>query len=177
MCSADSWSENWENTREMHLDKIRKVGVYLEAKEERWNKCDWERERPRWGRVHHRVMVAGANQLLTPCRLSVVPTNDAVTAVTFPLHHRLPQGAAEKEEMTDWEMERSNDEMKTIQLHQTCVARYTPGRWDYGRDAVILGEDGWSSVLNWSAQVFSSVQKLRYQNMESWNMLCDLITY
>lgn len=28
----------------------------------------------------------------------------------FPQHSRLPQGMVEKEEMTDWEMERSNDE-------------------------------------------------------------------
>lgn len=35
------------------------------------------RESQRRRRVHHRSVVAGFNQLLTPCRLAAVPTNDA----------------------------------------------------------------------------------------------------
>ena len=35
-------------------------------------------------RAHHRSVVAGFNQLLTPCRLAAEPTNDAMMAVTFP---------------------------------------------------------------------------------------------
>lgn len=46
---------------------------------------------------------------------------------------------------------------------------------DYGRDAVILGEDGWSSVLIWAAQVFSSVVISKYGELEyvvwSYNLL------
>ena len=44
-----------------------------------------ERERETEGeRVHHTSVVAGFNQLLTPCRLAAVPTNDAMMAVSFP---------------------------------------------------------------------------------------------
>ena len=46
-----------------------------------------ERERERDGdgeRVHHRSVVAGFNQLLTPCRLAAKSTNDAMMAVSFP---------------------------------------------------------------------------------------------
>ena len=44
-----------------------------------------ERERDTEGeRVHHTSVVAGFNQLLTPCRLAAVPTNDAMMAVSFP---------------------------------------------------------------------------------------------
>lgn len=48
-------------------------------------KMERMREREtRKGRVHHRSVVAGFNQLLTPCRLAAVPTNDAMMAVSFP---------------------------------------------------------------------------------------------
>lgn len=46
---------------------------------------EWKREtETRMGRVHHRSVVAGLNQLLTPCRLAAMPTNDAMKAVSFP---------------------------------------------------------------------------------------------
>lgn len=67
----------------MHFDSVgeSEVGVNLEAEKKRWNQ--WERATQK-GRVHHRSVVAGFNQLLTPCRLAAVPTNDAMMAVSFP---------------------------------------------------------------------------------------------
>lgn len=43
-----------------------------------------ERERDGGEGVHHTSVVAGFNQLLTPCRLAAVPTNDPMMAVSFP---------------------------------------------------------------------------------------------
>lgn len=57
------------------------MGVYLEAEEKRWN--EWKRDGG-GERVHHRSVVAGFHQLLTPCRLAAEPTNDAMMAVSFP---------------------------------------------------------------------------------------------
>lgn len=74
------------NARKMHFDRARgggggiKVGVYLEAGEKRWSEREREIEVKR---VHHRSVVAGFNQLLTPCRLAAEPTNDAMMAVSF----------------------------------------------------------------------------------------------
>lgn len=73
------------------------MGVYLEAGEKRWSEREREIEVKR---VHHRSVVAGFNQLLTPCRLAAEPTNDAMMAVSFPPAppRRLPRGMMEDEE-------------------------------------------------------------------------------
>lgn len=57
--------------------------VYLEAGEEKKMGGIGGRQ-TRTGRVHQGSAVAGFDQLLTPCRLAAVPTNDAMMAVSNP---------------------------------------------------------------------------------------------
>ena len=91
-------------------------------------------------------MVPGTNQLLMPCRLSVVPTNDAVMAVTSSPVQPSTSGRRRNDRLRN-RGEMINGEVETVQLKPTCVACYSCGkkrirsRRDYEKGASIKGED------------------------------------